>query len=254
MANVSAVWPIQVNSLGRPNGATFAALDGLPYEVIVEPREEGLYRAAGHAHVVVLPENGRGLAYSRNFGLDRAADLDWYWLLDDDIKAFYTWGKGKTTKRCSAEDALLAAQQLARPGVGQVSLDYQQFIWSATKPFSVNSYQDNAVGNAAGVLTRLGVRYDESFSLKVDRDFSIQCVYRGLDVVRRTDFAFHTPTDGTITGGLQADYALDGFEKDNSRRLAEKWPWCVVPVTKPNGREDAKIFWKRIRQGRAAPK
>lgn len=236
------VWPVFVHSKGRPQGHTFTALGDVPYEVIVEPGEAEAY--SSH-RTIVLPENGRGLAYSRQFGLQtaQAREWPWYWLLDDDVKSFKRRDGNKMVS-CTAEEALIHAQRYAADRVAQIALEYSQYAWSATAP-RFNSYADVVVANHAALLANM--QYDVSFVLKGDRDFTIQCIARHMTVVRDTDYGFVCPKNGSNAGGLFGTYSQENVERDGSARLAQKWPWCVTTQTKPDGRQDAKVHWRRIR-------
>jgi hypothetical protein len=61
-----------------------------PYTVFVEPQDTEAYRKAGHASIVVLPENEKGIAYARQAILDYAVQNNdkWFWMIDDDIIQF----------------------------------------------------------------------------------------------------------------------------------------------------------------------
>lgn len=242
------VWPVLVHSKGRPNGATFKTLGECAYTVVVEPREEAVYRAAGHDSVVAVPEDGRGLAYSRQFGLELAQSngWGWYWLLDDDVQRFKR-REGTKLVSCSASEALgWAASAVGSTVIAQVALEYAQFAWSASRTWQMNSYADVVVANNAPLLRSLGIRYDESFPLKVDRDMTIQCIASGANVARITKYAFVCPKNGSNAGGLHEEYGTQDLERRGSAMLSAKWPWCVRPQTKPDGRQDAKIHWKKI--------
>ena len=235
-----------MNSKSRPDGPTFKTLEGIEHTVVIEPHERELY--AGH-NVAVVPESGKGLPYSRQFALDLAQrdGLQWYWVLDDDIKHF-SRREGTKLVRCDAAEALGETKALAEQteGVAQVALEYAQFAWSAKKAWKLDSYADVAVANNAALLKSMGVRYDTSFPLKGDRDFTIQCIAAGARVARTTKYAFVCPKNGSNLGGLQDTYATTDVEKVSSEMLARKWGWCVTTQTKPDGRQDAKIHWKKI--------
>jgi TET-associated glycosyltransferase-like protein len=61
-----------------------------PYTVFLEPQDFEAYRKAGHASIVVLPENDKGIAYARQAILDYAIQNGdkWFWMIDDDVIQF----------------------------------------------------------------------------------------------------------------------------------------------------------------------
>lgn len=252
-------WPIIVNTKGRSDSKLLHALAARPdldVTIVVEPQEFIDYRGVlPSLRCSVLDEDNRGLFYSRNRALDLAdeRDLDWFWLLDDDIQRF-TRVIDKKTHACPIDEALMAAQDaaLAMPNIGQVSLEYEQFAWSCGGRVKMNSYADNVVGFNAAALRARAIRFREPFislGIKGDRDITAQILAAGLDTARITSHAFKTPRDGSNKGGLHDLYARAGRERAGSEALARMWPWCCSVVVKPNGREDAKMEWARVRRG-----
>jgi hypothetical protein len=61
-----------------------------PYTVFVEPQDYEAYKKAGHASIVVLPENEKGIAYARQAILDYAIQNNdkWFWMIDNDVIQF----------------------------------------------------------------------------------------------------------------------------------------------------------------------
>lgn len=237
------IWPIFVPSKGRPDSTTLRLLTGLPVRVVVEPQDRAAYAAAQPSvEQFVLPKSNQGIAFVRQWILDRADD--WYWMLDDDITAFFRV-EGKRCVKCPPAEALLAGQQAAVPTVGQVALEYQQFAWSSGGLPKFNSYADVCVGIHPRV--RSAAKYRAAVALKEDRDFTMQIIRSGLDVVRCASHAFSAPKNGSNLGGLSPVYAEGGREKRAVDKLVELWPWCVASQVKKDGRLDAKINWKRIR-------
>lgn len=241
-------WPILVHSKGRPDGPTFKTLGEREHTVIVEPQDAAAY--AEHKSVATVPENGRGLAYSRQFGLEYAQSKgwSWYWLLDDDVQKFQR-RQGTKMVTCGADEALGTVEEwIGESSVAQVALEYAQYAWSANNAWRLNSYADVVVANNARLLALLKIKYDLGFPLKVDRDFTIQCIANGAEVVRSTKYAFVCPKNGSNAGGLHDLYGTDDLERRGSAMLSQKWPWCVRPQVKKDGRQDAKIAWGKIRQ------
>jgi hypothetical protein len=243
------MWPIFVPSKGRVGVGRLLpllAFERLKVTVVVEPQERGAYAASYPFHqLLVLPKNDQGLPYARQFLLDHARrkKLGWYWMLDDDVTGFYETAQGKT-QRVLASTALSGAQALRQQRDRQVSLEYQQFAWRAVQPAVRNGYCDVVVA----IDPSLAIDFDPANVLKVDRDYTMQVIAAGMDTLRVTRFSFSAPKNGSNRGGLFEMYARQGWERMEVAKLKEKWPWCVEHQTKSDGREDAKIAWKKIRR------
>lgn len=220
--------------------------EGVIAAVIVEPAEYEVYRAAQPGHAVFpLPEDGQGLGYSRRHAkaLGDGHGAPWFWIIDDDIKAFHRFDGTKGTI-VPAREALLGAQEATRPGVGQLALEYQQYAWSAGGKVVENSYADVCVALRKGLPAKFRL------PIKTDRDFTMQVIASGSDVLRVTKYAFSCPAIGSNKGGQHELYAASR-DAVNAQILSEMWPWCCEVITKKNGRVDAKIHWRKIRQRRA---
>jgi glycosyltransferase involved in cell wall biosynthesis len=214
----------------------------------VEPQDAADYQQAyPGASRVLLERDNQGIGYARRAVLAhaRATGLAWYWMLDDDITAFYQVVKGRNVKVVPSA-ALAGAQALFadRPDVAQAALEYQQFAWSARRPLALNSYCDVAVCIHAG-RTR-PITYRSEVDMKEDRDFTLQVLAMGYRSARVCCYAFGAPKNGSNAGGLHDVYATDGREAQASRRMAELWPGVCRPVVKPDGRHDVAIDWKLL--------
>ena len=132
--------PIFVPSKGRPDSSTARLLAeaGLAFTVVVEPQDERRY---SRWPTVAIERNGQGIAYVRSWIKANAAS-DWYWMLDDDITAFYETASGRN-KRVDAARAIRGAEKffVQDKSVAQAALEYQQFAWSSKKPVKLSSAQ-----------------------------------------------------------------------------------------------------------------
>jgi len=223
----------------------------VPFMLVVEPGEAEAY-SENHpsGELVVLPRGGMGLPFARNFILEhaRSGGGGWFWMLDDDITKFYVAGAGK----CRPADAgqvlgLASARASGAEDVAQVSLEYQQFAWSATREMTRNSYCDVAVAIHAG---RCGAaRFRDEVTLKVDRDFTLQLLSSGWGTVRFNRLAFACPKNGTNPGGNSGFYETDSPEESSSRKMVELWGGEICRLhRKSDGRPDVKINWGFFRR------
>lgn len=220
--------------------------------LVVEPQEYDDYKQAyPNVIVLVLKENNRGLMYSRQAALEHAREsgVVWFWLLDDDIEGFYQRIGGKV-KRVSGRQVLSSVVRslVGSNAIGQAALEYSQYIHSAKKPVTWNSYCDVCVLiNAKNTgRKKINFRVNEQLNLKGDRDFTMQCLARGLKTVRFTRYGFRCPKNGTNKGGLFLDYAR-GRESIEVDYLISIWGKGIVSkIVKKDGRLDAKINWKYL--------
>lgn len=235
-------WPIFIPSKGRPNAKLFQMI---PEAVLViEPQDRKPYAEVENKKLVML-ENNQGIAYVRQFILDHCREfgIEWYWMLDDDISAFYGTHQ-KKLQPISAQEALKNAQAfiLSQQNIGQAALEYAQFAWSQEKSVKLYGYCDVAVAINTG-LTKF-VNYRPEMNLKEDRDFTLQILASGARTMRCSMLSFRTPKNGANKGGLQGIYAQQGREEATVDRMCAAWPGIVTKQLKPDGRIDCKIDWK----------
>lgn len=245
------VFPVLIATKGRAGrSATITALltDGLVPTLFIEPQDSAAYQDAyPGVPLVLLEQNNQGIGFARRAVLEhaRANGLAWYWMLDDDITAFYQVVRGRNVK-VSPSTALVGAQLLFTDvaGVAQAALEYQQFAWSARRAVVLNGYCDVAV--CINVERTAMITYRSEVDMKEDRDFTLQALATGFRTLRVCTYAFAAPKNGSNTGGLYDVYATDGREAQASQKMAEFWPGVCCPVTKPDGRHDIAINWKAL--------
>ncbi len=244
--------PIYVPSKGRAGKSPLIAeWWGQGVSVVVEPQEEGAYRAAyPNATLVVLPQDNGGITFVRQFILQRMRDWGtggWFWMLDDDIKAFYRVVNKRCVKTPMPEVLAAAEAQFATDSlIAQGALEYQQFAWSAARPLKLNGYCDVAV--ILNVDRTKTANYCQEVAGKEDRDFTIQLLANGWRTARATHCAFAAPKNGSNPGGLSDWYADRDRELAVTERMIAKWgrDICQLKV-KPDGRPDCGINWRHFK-------
>lgn len=247
-------YPIYIPSKGRasPENAKLIALldqSRLDYTIFVEPQDEYAYRGAfGRASFVVLPDNDRGLGYSRQRLLEHARSKGWawYWHLDDDIAAFHSVENGRI-KDCSPIQALEYAEDLAGTiqGLAMLGLDFRQFAWSARGDFSLN----RSVWVATLVNTATGLDYDATIPAKSDVDFLVKHLVAGWDSALIHRYAIGTPIMGkSKVGGMVKAYA-EGKGEVAARLLSDRYPSVIETKPSRDGRGlNIKINWKHFKR------
>ena len=245
---MSTLFPIVIPSKGRPDGTTLRILarEGIPFTVYIEPQDEVAYRRAGWDRLRVLDANDQGLPYVRRQIL-ADAPLQWFWMLDDDITAWF-----QTVQQCcrttTAGAALLGAQSYfaSSPRVAQAALEYRQFAWRARQPCVYDTYCDVCVAIHGGYAR--GLTFRDACDLKLDRDFTLQVLAAGYSTCRVTAFSFSAPKNGSNRGGLFAEYATPGREAAASTMMASLWPGICTVKVKADGRPDVAIDWAFFRR------
>jgi hypothetical protein len=243
------IWPIFIPSKGRAGTqktATLLSESNVQFKFVVEPNEAAAYSQIGR--IIELPENGMGLAYSRNFTLNHARQnsIKWFWMLDDDVNGFYK-SNGKKNSRCSAAEALLEAQMILSgiPRIGQGALEYQQYSWSAKNQLKLNSYCDVAV--CINTEKTKQCTFRKEVGLKEDRDFTLQVLSSGALTARASQIAFSAPKNGSNKGGLHDIYTKQNWEKSCSQKMEQIWGAKIcTAIQKPDGRHDVKINWSHF--------
>lgn len=245
---LTLTYPIYIVSKGRPTGKTFKLLkeDNLKFTVVIEMQDYAEYKKhMPNAMYVILPEQDKGVAYARNFALDQAniMSYDWIWLLDDDINVFYKTINNKNVRR-TPQEALFGAQKIIDkfPNCLEASLEYQQFAWSAAKPYTLNTRCDVVV--ALRICKMSSIRCSEDLRFKVDRDLTLKILNRGYQTLRINAFSFAAPKNGSNKGGLYDEYHTDGVEEAASLAMVKKWPGVCKFNRKKDGRPDVKINWR----------
>lgn len=210
--------------------------------IVVEPQEEKTYKSRGY-RVLVLPENDRGISFSRNFILDfcREQGIEYCLQMDDDVRSFYR--KDETTGKMKADnEAFLEALEIfENPSmkIAYMGLEYQQFAWASEKPFTK--------GRGIEVIHFMhlpkipkGLKFDQN--TKEDKDFCIQCLLSGVQTTKVNYIAMSVPSIGTNAGGLHEFYAT---KKDNvaSIYMLKKWGSRVIKIKqkKDGARIDAMV-------------
>ena len=233
---------------GRAHVATIPSLlerAGVLHTLVVEPQDVVDYRTAfPNADFLLLEDDDRGIVFSRQSILDhaRGIGLDWYWQIDDNIKAFYE----VQNRRCvevGVREALLAAERIANKHerVALVALQYQQFAWSAKKEYVFNRHAYCCVLTS----TSTGKGYRPGTETKEDVDFLLQHLDSRWRSILVNRWAMGKPVMGAnAVGGLAPLYKA-GKNSDAARAITKLWPQYCTIVRKKRGL-DAKIDWRAV--------
>lgn len=154
-------YPIYVPSKRRSQYChTVKALlhDHVPFFLVIEPQEHDIYRQRfPMAMLLTLPKNDGGLIYARNWikAHATAAGLERHWQLDDNIRGFYRWYRGKRLN-CQAGIALAITEDFVDryENVAIAGLNYDFFAPGHRKmpPFYLNVHVYSCVAPHTPIL------------------------------------------------------------------------------------------------------
>ncbi len=242
------IYPIYIPSKNRSHiniTAKFLRADGVPFWLVVEPQERKVYEAKfGKGRVLVLPENDRGLSYSRNWIKDRstAAGDDRHWQLDDNIEGVRRLYQGERIP-CDSAIAFRVVEDFADryENVAIAGLNYQMFAGEFTRaPFVLNAHVYSCTLLANSTPYRFRGRNE-------DVDMCLQVLAGGLCTVQVNVFVANKLRTMTIAGGqTDSDYLGDGRLK-MARELERRWPG-VVDTRRRYGRPQHVVRdnWRRF--------
>ena len=229
--------------------STDKLLEEIPvdYAFVVEPQEAEEYarNLRPHGSIIVLPEGGRGLPYSRERTKEAATGggQEFFAVLDDDIKGFAEVKDGKTTKASPA--VLLAGMEYFKTsGLALMSFEYQQYAWSQKGIVSTEKACDCCV--FFNTKRTRDVHFDETMRLKGDREYCLQLAMRGQRFGRMNRYAISVPSLGTNIGGLHDEYRRKEDERYAVKLYKRYGPKVCKLVRKKDGRIDVKIDFKKF--------
>lgn len=199
------MFPIYIPSKGRAqNLKTARLLDGLSFDIVVEPQDVKAYRDAGYEqHILALPEDNKGLAYARNWIKEHSKWLGekYHWQLDDDIKSFLYRADGKPVEHVCSFNALTIVETHVKKysNIGQAGLN--QNSWPPTTDIKINNLPVQAVLNNNAVCAS----YRDRQPLE-DFDYTLQVLSEGWCTMMFDRLRTSCPVTGTNEGGLFETY------------------------------------------------
>lgn len=226
-------YPIFIPSLGRAQKCVSADMfikDEIPFKLVVQPDQVKAYAERyGIENILVLPEDGKGLVYARNWIKDYsvAQGDERHWQFDDDIKYFDRLYRGHRIP-CASNIAVSIIEDFVDryENVAIASPNSSFFIVSNETtnsqwpPFYLNSRCYTCFLMMNSLPNRWRFRYNE------DTDMSLQVLADGWCTMLINHFLIHTPETMTDEGGQTDIYVADGRLK-MARELERVWPGVV---------------------------
>lgn len=234
---------IFIPTKNRPNKQkTYEILTSLDLKpvLVIEPQEEQAIK--GKYEYILLPDNDRGISFSRNYILNysRQNKFDYIVMIDDDVNSFYK--KNEEGKLEKNNESFLEALERFIEYRGYCGLEYQQFAWCQDSKYTYN--------RSVEVCMMIYVPYipdDVQFDpkSKEDKDFAIQMIMKGKKTMKMNDIALAVPSVGTNEGGLHDWYQSEG-DKQASEYMLEKWGEDIITLKQKKDRVDAMVNWKNV--------
>lgn len=218
-------FPIFIPSKARPDNVLTARLldaEEIPYKVVVEPQDFPSYNLAfPEDKLLRLPENDRGIAFSRSWIKDSCKDagIPFHWQLDDDIRIFYE-RHGNMKRKCSPTPAFLFAESFTDKlaNLGAIGFYHAPFI------FDGKDYPAYRLNYAIMTAFLVNSSTPTTFRPETvdDYDFTLQNLFSGFVTV--TIFKYLYQSQQKQFGGChESEHAGRGRFKLHAN-TAQLWP------------------------------
>ena len=208
--------------------------------LVIEPQEKEEAIEKGF-NFIILPENNKGISYSRNYILNyaRLRSYEYICMIDDDISAF---GYIENKKRIKNNNAFLDALKYFKESKTCGTMQYTQFAWCQPKPIVYNRGLEVVMFLYMPLLQN--IKFEEDTI--EDRDFSLDIILNhNVRTFRLNHLYFQTPSIGSNKGGIECDRYNKQIEW--AKKMEKKWGSEVCEyVVKKNGVPDIKINWRYI--------
>lgn len=244
-------YDIIVPSKGRPNAITLLQLEELntKYILVVEKSDVLQYKTAfPSATFWVLPEENKGIGYSRHYILQTATRP--FVMLDDDI--YHTYKRVSTMKPLSLVAFLnegwnhFSKLVNKHPNIAMYGCKHGTFAIPSNK-WTWNTTIAHCVFVNVPLLRKMNIQYDISLRVFEDIDILFKCIQKSLRVVRDNRLIYTTPPSGTSSqGGVK--YTKNTKER-YLRKMIQMYPgWIESDFEKRSrdGQPKYIIHWNKL--------
>lgn len=220
--------PIFIPSLGRATIANTPRLlteDGVPFKMVVEPQEADEYKKQfGSDSVLVLPEGGKGIAYSRRWikSYSKENGHAYHWQIDDDVRAFMEKTSGKREK-CSSNVVLgnIEAWVKKHSNVAIAAPLQTTWAWNGTDPGKEQRLNRPPV---SCVLVSNEPKETWRDGIWEDTDYALQVLKAGWCTANFTLLLVDLPPMMKQPGGHTPLYKADGERMKAAKAMVDRWP------------------------------
>lgn len=204
--------------------------DGIDHRVVVEPSQVEAYRKVTDS-LLVLPEDGKGLVYSRNWIKEHsiAEGHVRHWQFDDDIYHILRLHKGYKF-RCDSGIALRVMEDFVDRYENVALSSFNSDFFAPTAHGTVNNtiapfYLNARCYTCFLMLNALPNKWRHRYN--EDTDMTLQVLSDGWCTILFNAFLIKTPETMTAKGGQTDIYVRDG-RLQMARQLERLWPYVVT--------------------------
>jgi hypothetical protein len=223
-------YPIYIPSKGRAHhGHTAKLLDSCGitnYKIVVEPQDYDAYvEKWGAEKVVQLPENDKGISYSRSYikKYSREQGETFHWQMDDDMISFRLRLDNKNKKvdprHCFS---IVETVNDMFTNIGICGITHFAYAFAKKTAMATNKMVYGVI------LANNEVDHDWRPETNEDLDYSLQTLEKGYVTLAFNKVLFDTFTTGKLDGGNM----LNLFAGDGRRKIYENtaalWPGRFV--------------------------
>lgn len=192
------------------------------YKIVVEPQDYNAYvEQWGEDKIVQLPENDRGISYSRSFikKYSRAQGEKFHWQMDDDMNSFRLRLNNKNVK-VDPRNCFSIVETINDKfsNVGICGITHFAYAFSKKTSIAVNRMVYGVV------LVNNDVEHDWRPDTNEDLDYSLQTLEAGYVTLAFNTVLFDTYTTGVLEGGNMLNLFAGDGRKKIYEKTAELWP------------------------------
>jgi len=250
--NSPLTFPVYINTRGRPKTqltANALLKLGIIPTLVVEKAEEEIYKIHNpECNVVAWPQRyfddyektpeldpHPTTGVGHNFAWDHSRDLGFthHWIMDDNIRAFYVWNKGRRAYVANPkallwhEDFMLKYENLAGISLGMAFTMKSKPIGLNTRLYCAVLYRNDL--NKYGITYRRGLNDDTIVSVdRLKTGYWCTAESHIVGIIKT-----NTSRKVRLDGGMTDFYAQGGFIK-KSAELVRLHPDCAKTVVKFN--------------------
>lgn len=220
-------YPVFVPSRHRADIATtpdLLAASGVPYHLVVEPHDADAYvERYGAERVLVMDKNDQGIAYARNWLMDRAraAGMEYVWQLDDDMRRFGVRRNGKRVMipaRAALAYMELLVDSFDNIGGANVMNGAYAFSYDNKPALSTNGM----VYCVQLLRTNVAPRFRGH--LMDDTDYSMQLLTQGYCTLVSRRVVHEQPSTSVQAGGCTD--TTHTHRRERAEAMMRAWPGC----------------------------
>lgn len=228
--------------------------------VFTEPQDTPVYQVAyPNFKFYTLPESNKGIGYSRSHILayirSLPDDIDWVWMIDDDITGFHTVlpSPDINFRRCvnTGHKLILAktvelaeVYQNQYPNTMLYSMHFRNFGWRVDHFASFNRKNGVALLWNVANVKKTNIWYDPELALKEDRDISFRILSEGYITCTFNYICFNSPQYTARSGGC-TDFYTRELSVKCCQLIKDRWGDAVT-LHEKKGLVEFRTNWSKF--------